>query len=139
MNGFTKYSFFAFLMYVTDLHAKGATTNPLETELIKTLESYNKKMPIAIDKVTRAESATVGPGLVVTYSFTILNAVSTSIDGNIKANIAKKLKPILVTKLCITEESMRLLNQGVILRYVYHLSDGGFLTQFDIKATDCVS
>ena len=69
-----------------------------------------------IDKITRLERVTVGPGLLITYIYTLVNIEASEIDAN---KFKKNFIPNITNKVCSSSELIHFFENkvGVYLEY----------------------
>ena len=63
-----------------DLGKSAAGAMGVEQALIKVCDQINKQLPIAVDRETRWDTTTPGPGRRFTYNYTFVNIVASDID-----------------------------------------------------------
>ena len=110
----------------------------IEAKLIESLQSsadeINEKCPMMLDKETRLDKVTVGPGLRMVYHETIVKYKSNDIDANwFSTNIRKEL----VRQVCSKENMSKTLQYGGIYVYSYYWNDAVEIASFEIKRGDC--
>lgn len=94
----------------------------------------NQKLPVMVDKETRLDKATVGPGVRFVFHFTLPNHSLRDIDAN---KLQEFLKPNIAQKDCADKDMKKYLQDGGIYEYAYSGNDGVEITRFDIDRTDC--
>jgi hypothetical protein len=114
------------------------TSQEIEVKLIegfkKAAKQVNRNTPTMVDKDTRMDRATVGPGARVTYHHTFLNYTSKDIDPNwLRTN----LRPVVKKNVCANEDMKASLQYGGIYIFSYSGNDGIKIASFEIDRNDC--
>lgn len=97
-------------------------------------DQINARVPKMIDSDTRLDKASVGPGLRLTYHYTLPNRKSDEIDADLMLSI---LEPDVVDKACHNADMKSTLQYGGIYTYVYSGKDGVQILTFDVEKEDC--
>lgn len=147
MNALTKTILVALLVSTTSAYAKGIFSDifskalaknqdiEMERELVNAAKQINKQLPMAIDKNTRLDNLTPGPGLRQTYNYTmVIYASPLDVD---KEYFFQLMRSQLKTEFCSNPKTQYLSKNGVTGSFSYKASDGGFITQIDITPKDC--
>lgn len=97
-------------------------------------KKINDSLPRMVDEDTRMDWASVGPGALVTYHYTLPNYSSTDIDpGLMRTN----LFPIVKNSVCSSKDMELSLQYGGKYKYSYSGNDGILISEFTIDRTDC--
>lgn len=94
----------------------------------------NRDAPVFVDKETKMDKATVGPGSRITYHHTLMNYSSTDVDAQWLKN---NLLPIVKSNVCKNNNMRKALQHGGIYGYSYSGKDGVFITDFAISKDEC--
>jgi hypothetical protein len=98
-----------------------------EETLAKFVDEFNKHTPMTIDRYTRGDNAIAGPGLRITYNYTLVTA-KTPNDVDISE----------INRVCTTPLTLEnFIKKGGTFSYYYRAVDGGFIKNFDIGLRDC--
>lgn len=151
MNALMKFVLVALLISTTSAHAKGLFSRifePVVEEAITKSESQaiddkfltemaaetNKGLPKNIDKETRLDSITTGPGLRYTNNYTMVYPSASYID---KEYFFQLTRSQLKTAFCQKPDMQFFLKNGVTVCFSYHASDGSLIANIDIAPKDC--
>lgn len=93
----------------------------VEFGLVVSAEQVNLTSPRMIDRVTRLDGATAGPGLALTYRYTLMNFDARRIGADV---FATRLKGLLTQKVCASRVLGRLLQKNVVLQFSYRQKNG---------------
>lgn len=118
------------------------TTKPSTQQIeAKSIEGFtiaaqqiNQQTPIMVDKDTRLDRATVGPGVRLTYHYTFPNYTSRDIDPSW---LQASLQPAVKESVCTNEKMKSSLQYGGIYVYAYSSNNGVEIARFEINKTDC--
>lgn len=114
----------------TPQQAQGAVAEGLE----KAARQINDRGPIMIDKSTRMDGASVGPGARLTYHYTFPDYTSQEIDaGWLKAT----LQPTVRSNVCTSKDMAPSLKYGVTYIFSYSSKEGKKITSFEVSQRDC--
>ena len=91
-------------------------------------------VPTMVDKETRLDRVSVGPGPVLTYHSTFLNLFSHEIDHFL---IQHELFPLVKAKVCLNLKMKPSLQYGGEYAYSYSGKDGVLVSEFSIDRDDC--
>ena len=99
-----------------------------------TANQTNLKLPIMVDKDTRMDKVTVGPGPRVVYHQTMVNYTSSDLDAmefqtNIRQNVSRNV--------CSNSDMKPSLQLGGIYTYLYYGIDGVEAARVEIRRKDC--
>jgi len=106
----------------------------LEYFLKQTSEKTNKSLPMILSGDIRLESTIPGPGLKLTYLYTLLSYSST--DPNVRAWIQSNRMTVL-NGVCTSADMKPFIQYGVQLVYLYRGNDGGVAGEIIINPDDC--
>jgi len=120
---------------ISGISAKPQPIN--EKELAGIANETNKLLPKFIDKDTRFDNMTSGPGRRLNSNYTIVTEVASSFRDIDKASLLKYMQSRLTPEACVQPSLQYIIKDGVTLGYSYHGSDGGAIGEFDITAKDC--
>lgn len=114
------------------------STQQIETSLINGLttvaQQLNQQLPMMIDKDTRGDRVSVGPGARLTYHYTFPNFTSRDVDQiSIQAYMREEVKK----NLCANEKMKSSIQYGAIYGYTFVGSDNVEIVRFEIDRNDC--
>jgi hypothetical protein len=106
----------------------------LSEGLQKGAQQINARGPTMVDKDTRMDSASAGPGARMTYHYTFPNYTSRDIDANwLRTN----LLPTVRKGVCENKDMAPSLRYGATYAYSYSGGDGIKITEFEVRQSDC--
>lgn len=104
------------------------------SSLERIAETINAKAPMMVDKDTRLDKMTVGPGVRGVFHYTVINYPSADLDPSW---FTQELRPSLIKNSC-KKDSMIIASRGVgTLAYVYYGNDGRIVSTQNITIDDC--
>lgn len=92
----------------------------------------NKKLPMMVDKETRLDSTTPGPGRMLAYNYTLVNYTASQLSDQWLNTFQRK-----VVKTSCRQKQKNLLSNKISMRYRYSSADGYMVRNFIINPTDC--
>ena len=95
---------------------------------------FNKGKPIMVDEITRWDRMEVGPGMRLTYRYTLPDYSSNEIKSR---QLLAKVKPEIIKKACNSKEMTYSMRHGATYVYVYHGNDGIEITRLEINKNNC--
>ena len=116
-----------------DVPPKGAELK-LIGELEKAAKVLNKNTPKMVDKDTRMDPATIGPGFRVNINYTLPKHSAGEIDAD---QIVQHKRPVIKNYVCSKKNMKLLLQYGADFVYLYHDKDGMLITSITIDRNDC--
>ena len=116
-----------------DVPPKGAELK-LIGELEKAAKVLNKNTPKMVDKDTRMDPATIGPGFRVNINYTLPKHSAGEIDAD---QIVQHKRPVMKNYVCSKKNMKLLLQYGADFVYLYHDKDGMLITSITIDRNDC--
>ena len=116
-----------------DVPPKGAELK-LIGELEKAAKVLNKNTPKMVDKDTRMDPATIGPGFRVNINYTLPKHSAGEIDAD---QIVQHKRPVIKNYVCSKKNMKLLLQYGADFTYLYHDKDGMLITSITIDRNDC--
>jgi len=96
-------------------------------------EQINQSAPTMVDEETRLDKASVGPGVLLTYHYTLPNFVSDDLDANFINTVFAHTKEFV----CTTKEMKPAMQYGGAYGYSYSSSDGVHIGEFIIDRDTC--
>lgn len=102
--------------------------------LKKGAQKINDRTPYMVNKNTRLDGASVGPGLSVIYHFTFPDYSSKEIDA---ASLKDKLIPAARNYVCTNEGMAPSLKDGVTYIYSYFSANEVKIVSAEISQSDC--
>lgn len=100
----------------------------------KAASENNQNLPMMIDKDTRLDKVTVGPGPRIVYHYTLPKYFSRDVDAN---GLRESLRLAVARQACSNADMEKSLQYGGIYAYTYAGSDGVEITRFEINNSDC--
>lgn len=100
----------------------------------KAAKEVNRTAPTMIDKDTRLDRATVGPGAKATYHYSYPNYSSQEIDSNW---LQTNLRPVVTKNVCSNKKMKPSIEYGGIYVFSYSGNDGIEISSFQISLDDC--
>lgn len=94
----------------------------------------NKNTPMMVDSNTRMDSATVGPGLRITYHYTFPAFSSRDLKPSL---LRSNLQPTVRQNVCKNSDMKLSLEYGATYRYSYSGNDGAHIYTFELNGNDC--
>jgi len=119
------------------LIAKGLTTHSkadVEKAIVQITKEANQNLPITIDKLTRLDRITTGPGLRITFNNTLTTIPTLSIDSQ---KFEQIMKEQIKTEICRSNDVLPFLRNGVTLAFAYEGKDGGYVGMVSVLPQDC--
>lgn len=117
-------------------HTESNSNDERTAQLIKQLNAFadeqNKNLPRSVDRETRMDTVLIGPGLKITYAFTMVNLSSDDIaDADIQKFRASQMRGVC------TSEMQYLLEKKVVVSYLYRDKIGNVFMRNNISLSDC--
>lgn len=94
----------------------------------------NASLPKMIDEHTRYDRMVAGPGLQVTYLYTMPYIASSEID---RKEFAQLIRPNIVSKICSDETTRKMLFLGVSTVMKYSSADGVPIAEIYVDKSSC--
>ena len=111
-----------------------AAPESVDPYLKSLVDDLNSRLPATVDRNTRLDTARAGPGLRITYYYTITTHEVSALDvGRLRA----ALIPTSRKKACTAPDTRALLDAKVTYAYHYNDRNGHFVTRFEISRADC--
>ncbi len=114
----------------TPQQVQGALAEGLE----KAARQINARGSIMVDKDTRMDGASVGPGARLTYHYTFPGYSSRDIDA---AWLKTNLQPTVRRSVCTNKDMAPSLKYGATYVYSYSGNDGAKIASFEVSQRDC--
>ena len=106
----------------------------VEQALVKVCDQVNKQLPMSVDKETRWDNTTPGPGCQLTYNYTFVNAAASDVDVNYFYQVmTQKLR----NSVCTSADMKVFFKNNVTVSYSYRGRDGVHIGKIDITPRDC--
>jgi hypothetical protein len=122
---------FIFLVMISSI-CQSATS--VEQKLLKASTEYNKQLPSVMDRDTRADTTSVGPGRKFTFWFSIVSKRAVDID---KVQFNQNISPGIRRGVCSDPALRNFFKDGVTLTYLYRGNDGVYITEINVTPRDC--
>lgn len=123
-------SVIAIILLLASCSAKDTVIKAL---LDKTANELNKTCPMMVDSETRLDNATVLPGKVFQYNYTIINYVKDSIDP---VSFEQSLRPNMLNQIKTNPELKLFRDNEVTLAYSYVDKNGVFIIKMSFTPAD---
>lgn len=121
-------------VFATDKTDSIQMQNALVKGFHKAARRINARVPIMVDKKTRMDGASVGPGPRLTYHYTLVGRNSDEIDITwLKTDVRGMVRSYV----CQNKEMAPSLAYGVTYAYSYSGADGVKIAGFMISQNDC--
>jgi hypothetical protein len=111
-----------------------AAPDTVDPYLKKLVDDLNSRLPATVDRNTRLDTASAGPGLRITYYYTITSHEAAALNV---PRLRGTLIPASRAKVCTSPDTRALLDAKVIYTYHYNDRNGHFVTRFEISRADC--
>lgn len=98
--------------------------------LSATADELNKSLPKQVDPDTRWDRVIPGPGMKLTYSYTLTSKETGQVDIE---RFINNMHATLRRAVCSREATLELMKNGVVLSYLYRGRDGGFISMLEVK------
>jgi len=103
--------------------------------LVEVARVTNQKLPMMIDDQTELVKLEGLEGVLV-YHHRLAKVFSGQISGE---TLVRRLRPLVTSHVCATDEVRKpLLDQGVVIRYVYGDPQGNVVAEFDVSVDHCL-
>lgn len=96
-------------------------------------EQINQSAPTMVDEETRLDKASVGPGALLTYHYTLPNFALSDVDTNFIDTVFAHAKDFV----CTSKEMKPAMQYGGAYAYSYSSNDGVHLGEFTIDRDTC--
>jgi hypothetical protein len=103
--------------------------------LAETAKTENAKLPMMVDKFTRLDKATTGPGAQISFFYTLPSYSSLDLD---RSWIITDVRPKVAAEACADQELKKLLRMGAAVVYIYHGNNGVEINRFQVIQNDCL-
>lgn len=106
----------------------------VEQALVKVCDQINQQLPMSVDKETRWDNTTPGPGRRFTYNYTFVNATARDVDVNyfLQAQTQQLRRGV-----CSSKDMEVFLKNAVTIAYSYRTRDGVHIGKIEIAPRDC--
>lgn len=94
----------------------------------------NKQGPVMVDKETRWDSSSVGPGARMNYFYSFPNYAAADLDKDV---ILNDVSAMVSKDVCTHAEMQPTLKMGAIYSYVYKGNDDVEIARFEVDAQRC--
>lgn len=105
-----------------------------EAALVRASNTVNKSLPVVVDKSTRLDNVTAGPGRRFTYNYTLVNTAARDFDRDY---FLREMSRSLRKGVCTNDDMQIFLRNGVVIAYAYRLHDGQSVGRVEISPTHC--
>lgn len=106
----------------------------VEQALVKVCDQVNKQLPTTVDKETRLDNTTPGPGRRFTYNYTFVNVAARDVDFN---NFYQAMTPQLRSRVCSSKDLEVFFKHKVTMSYSYQGREGTYIGKIDITPREC--
>jgi GYF domain 2/RDD family len=111
----------------------------LRQELTQAANGVNANSPRMIDHITRLDGASVGPGPLFTYDYTLTNLSVRLLSSATLARLQRRLSAHVRQAVCRAGALAPILRAGTTVRFRYRDRDGRDLVQVSVTEADCGS
>lgn len=125
---------FIILSFYLTHYASDVMAGSVEEKLSRASKEYNKKLPSVMDRDTRADTTSVGPGLKLTFWFSIVSKSASDIN---KSQFYQNISPGIKRGVCSDPGLRNFFKDGITLTYLYRGNDGAYITEVNVTPRDC--
>jgi hypothetical protein len=118
------------------MQLNSAETLKVKRKLAEIAGQANQAAPAAVDPDTRLDGAKAGPGLLLTTTYTLVNAEA---NGVTTATFETKLTPVVKKGSCTNPDLRPLIDKGVVVVLEYRGNDGKPLGTVSINRDTCAA
>ena len=118
---------------VGDVAGRSLAESEIEKRLAETAEQINQSLPTTVDAETRLDKAVGGPGMLLTFQYTLVNYPS----ADKKRPSVSAASADLTTKACSDRATREMLGHGVSVAYVYSDSKGSEMFRSLVQPRHC--
>lgn len=104
-----------------------------EKFLSKVAAETNKGLPTMVDSETQLASTKAGPAMFI-YEYRLVNMTADAVDASALESV---MQPQIQTGACGNEDTRKILDAGVTMRYSYADKDGRAIADLDVSRSDC--
>lgn len=101
----------------------------VEQALVKVCDQINQQLPMAVDKDTRWDNTTPGPGRRFTHNYTFVNAAARDVDVNYFLQAQTQQ---LRSGVCSSKDMEVFLKNAVTIAYSYRTRDGVHIGKIEV-------
>ena len=102
--------------------------------LVQTADMMNQQLPMMVDPDTRWDSSFAGPGMAMSYKYTLVNHSANNING---AQFAKNVHPTLTDLICNNPVTQVFPDNGVLLNFNYYDKSSNLIARVKVTPDDC--
>jgi protein TonB len=106
----------------------------IENKMAAFSKKINPTLPRMIDEETRLDTSAAGPGKVFTYFYTLISHASSDFDAK---EFSEAIAPDMKKDACSDKNVHRLLQDGVVINYVFRGNDGKEIARLATTFADC--
>jgi hypothetical protein len=117
--------------------ATSAPAPVLQQELTQAANGVNADSPRMIDHITRLDGASVGPGPLFTYEYTLTNMSVRRLSSGTLATLQQRLAAHVRQAVCRAGALAPILRTGTTVRFRYRDRDGRDLVLVSVTRADC--
>ncbi|HTX05815.1 MAG TPA: RDD family protein [Steroidobacteraceae bacterium] len=114
-----------------------ASSPILQQELTQAANGVNASSPRMIDQITRIDGASVGPGPLFTYEYTLTNMSLRRLSPGTLATLQQRLSAHVRQAVCRAGALAPILRAGATVRFRYRDRDGRELVLVSVTRRDC--
>lgn len=111
----------------------GGTHRDYDEALLQSAVEMNRTLPMMVDKDTRLDATTAGPGRRFTYSYTLINHAVADLDVSVLQN---GLRPSLIANYKSLPQMKEFRDANVELHYQYKDKNGAFVADIMVSPKD---
>lgn len=125
-------------VFTLGLSSVNAQANPAPefsaSELQKASAALNKQLPMTMDADTRLDKTSTGPGLKLTYQYTLTSYSAADMDSG---QLQQIMEGAIRQSACLDPNMRQFFTNGVTIGYDYRGNKGGKVMAFSISPSDC--
>jgi hypothetical protein len=114
-----------------------ASVPVLQQELMQAANGVNASTPRMIDKITRLDGASAGPGASFTYDYTLTNIRASQLSPSSLQTLRRRLLSDVRETVCRGAVLQPLLRTGAVIRFRYRDQVGQELVLASVSSADC--
>jgi hypothetical protein len=111
-----------------------ATDSDIEKILVRASDQVNKNLPMAVDKETRWDNVTPGPGRRFTFNYTLVSTAKADLDV---AYFFRVMTPTVKNGACSNKDMEIFFKYGVTVSYAYRVKEGFSVGRVEVTPRDC--
>ena len=118
---------------IGDVAGRSLAESKIKDGLAQTAEQINRSLPTTVDAETRLDKAVGGPGMLLTFQYTLVNYPSGEKDPPDSSSASTDI----TTKACADPATREMLSRGVSVAYVYKDNNGSEMFRKLVQSRHC--